>query len=112
MANILISGFEPDAAAQLDHLLRARRHCVQIIAGDLEPRSNRYQDVDLMILGVSGAGILTEISDYLMSHKESGAVPPSLLCVARVYQGPRLELEVEKKGARLVYLPGPHASRL
>jgi len=62
-------------------------------------------EIDLVIVDASysekyALDLLTEMASY---RKRNGPCPAAL-CISRVYRGPRFELEVERKGARLLYV--------
>jgi hypothetical protein len=44
--------------------------------------------------------ILSRLSKFRLLH----APGPMILCIATIYRGPDMELKVERKGARLVYV--------
>jgi hypothetical protein len=44
---------------------------------------------------------LAEIRRYRAQHGHR----PTVLCVSRVYRGPLVELELERRGARVIYVP-------
>jgi hypothetical protein len=107
MATMLLIGFNEALKRELSGFLQARRHNVLICTDD-QPLAHMLrihgEDIDTAIVDVSLADTawreaLAEITRYRNKH----GVRPGILCVSTVYRGPRFELEIERKGARLVY---------
>ena len=107
MANILVVRFNDVLGEELADALRTRRHAVGICVGDqpVPEAIQAYGDgVDLIIVDVSLADeaclrVLKGVARYRSEHGPR----PMVLCVSTVYRGPQFELEIERKGARLVY---------
>ena len=62
-------------------------------------------DVDLVIVDVSAADEICQVTlDELRRWQMIHGPRPGILCVSTVYRGPNFELEIERKGGRLVYV--------
>ena len=89
-------------------IFRQKGHRVSAYAGDkplAEHLSKLMDEVDLIVLDASGNDRIVhdrlgEIRRYRVRHGHR----PTVLCVSRVYRGPQFELELERKGARVVYV--------
>lgn len=108
MATILLLNFSEDLGARLKAFLRLERHDVwtavpsQTYASWLRGREN---GADLVIMDVSRREkyfwqVLEEIVAYRAQHGHH----PNILCVSRVDRGAQFDLDLEKKGARLIYV--------
>ena len=108
MAHVALCGIERVAANQLSSLLRQHGHCVAICERQdalSEPAFMRNSSIDLIIVDVSESE--NAVRAYLeqrdrMNNRDQDK--PMLLCVSRVFRGARFQLEVERKGARLIYV--------
>lgn len=108
MAAIVLVKFDPRSAITVAQLFRGRRHRVMVCDADqsLAPvLKRRDTSPDLVVLDVSTDDqntrkYLEEIKRFRAQHGPR----PMLLCVSGIYRGPRFELELEKRGARLVYV--------
>jgi len=105
MARILLIKFEEATAQRLAAVFEVRRHRVRTYDGPFAPyESLEAEGQDLIVLDVSAddadvTKCLTELQRYRAAHGPR----PMILCASRVYRGPRFELDLEKRGARLVY---------
>ncbi len=107
-ARILLVQFDEAWEARLAETLRQRGHSVTTHCREecvSEHLSELGHEIELVILDVSKGddetwSIVAEIRQYRTQYGPK----PMLLCVSRVYRGPRFELELERKGARVVYV--------
>lgn len=105
---LLLVRFDNASEGRLTELLRQRGYRVSAYSREeslLECLSRFGREIDLVILDVSGndpevRNYLAEIVRYRAQHGHR----PMVLCVSRVYRGPQFELELERKGARVVYV--------
>jgi DNA-binding response OmpR family regulator len=108
MARILLANFDEEAGARLTAVLRNERHEAQLASeNDSFSRMIQQQGFtpDLLILDVSRRerytrDLLVEVS----SHRTQHGPRPMLLCISRAYRGAQFELDLERKGARVVYV--------
>lgn len=108
MAQILLVKINEFEARRLTEFLIVRGHRVTVF----EPTQSLVrllgelgQNLDLVILDVSLQGpeagrYLEELKLYRAAHGPR----PMILCVSHVYRGPRFELDLERQGARVVYV--------
>jgi hypothetical protein len=108
MAQILLMNFDEEPTLRLAAFLRAETHEVLIAL----PTQSYFgwvrghgEDADLVIIDVSHREkffwpLLEDISIYRSEQGEN----PVVLCISRIYRGPRFELDIERKGARLLYV--------
>jgi hypothetical protein len=107
-AQILLVNFDEASEERLREIFRQKGHCVSAYAGDKPLAEHLWKlsdDVDLIVLDVSGKdrvvrNQLGEIGRYRAQHGHR----PTVLCVSRIYRGPQFELELEREGARVVYV--------
>jgi DNA-binding NtrC family response regulator len=107
MATILLVNFAGEQGARLAAFLRNERHEVSVAYGNpqFSEMIRQYGTTDLVILDVSfREGSTRNLLGQIVSHRVQAGPRPMLLCVSRVYRGPQFELELERKGARLVYI--------
>jgi hypothetical protein len=108
MANILLVNFDEERALRLAAFLRTERYEVRInLEAEKFPQMLKRHvcEIDLVILDASHREkyvryLLTEIASY----RARNGPRPMVLCISRVYRGPRFQLDLERKGARLVYV--------
>lgn len=107
MSEVLLLNFDPILAPRLADSLARLGHRVTVHTGHeaLSMKLRRESSFDLAILDVSESSTsvrrnLIELQTYRAGH----GVRPMVLCVSRVYRGPRFELELERKGARVAYV--------
>jgi|SRR5690242_17403682 CheY-like chemotaxis protein len=105
LAQILVIDDDPYHAKELADVLERHQHSVVIS----EPRRilpplliNDKKNFDVLVLSLpanfgEGLRILSAIRECRSLKK------PAVICLARVYQGTRLRLEVERKGGCLIY---------
>jgi hypothetical protein len=108
MARILIGGFDESTAAQLAIQMRAGRHDVRVCEAIGE--CDRHITVlgaaiDLVVIdGTASPGLVDKCFKSIADLYAGRGRRPMLLCVSRVYHGPRFEIDLENEGARLVYV--------
>lgn len=108
MATILLMNFYEENGRRLAAFLRAEHHEVRMFVSNQQlPKWLQHQGdtIDLIIIDASqneraGSSLLAGIVLYRAQYGPS----PTVLCVSRVYRGPQFQLDLEKKGARLVYV--------
>lgn len=108
MARVVLANFDAESGAQLVQLLKRNRHSATLLpatAPDDVERTISRATCDLILLDVSCDDRPTHalLGEIVRRRAELG-LRPMLLCVARVYRGPRFELDLERKGARLAYV--------
>ena len=105
MAQLLLIDTDKDHSRALINVLERHKHSVILSPSRrMVPRllQTMHDKLDIVILYLSpnldeDLRILSEIT------KSHGVNRPAILCVARTYQGPRPQLEIERQGGRLVY---------
>jgi DNA-binding response OmpR family regulator len=108
MAKILLANFDEQAGISLAAFLRNEHHDVYVALEDqaFSQLLGRYGTAtDLVILDVSSRkkhsyDLLAQIASRRVQHGPR----PMILCISRVYRGPQFELDLERKGARVVYV--------
>ena len=108
MGRVLLVKFDETFEGQVTEILRRKGLLVSTYRrGErlAERLAKMDQEVDLVILDVSHEDQDTQdrFAEILRYRAQHGP-KPMLLCVSRVYRGPRFELEFERKGARVVYV--------
>jgi DNA-binding response OmpR family regulator len=106
MATIVVSNFAEAPAARLADLLRLRGNRVLVCDHTQSiSRSIGSTDVDLIILDVSkdDAHVRERLAEVRHCRERRG-IKPLLLCVSMIYRGARFELDLERKGARFLYV--------
>jgi hypothetical protein len=107
MAQILLVKFGESEERRLAEFFGTQGHRVSSL-DDTKSLSclldNVGKDLDLAILHVSANCDAEEDLETLRRHRDTNGLRPMVLCVSRVYRGPRFELEIERKGGRLVYV--------
>lgn len=103
MAGILLVSFPMATATRLSSFLRNFGHSVAIEPAQF-PRTKVLCNFDLVILDVSNNQVdlwqrLATVQRYRIEHGPR----PMVLCTSLTYRGPRFELDIEQKGARLIY---------
>ena len=107
MARVVLANFDAETAAQLIQLLERNRHSATHLpaaTSNHDPRAIGQVLCDLIILDITldDKATRTLLTEALRRRAESGP-GPMLLCVSRVYRGPRYEFDLERKGVRLAY---------
>lgn len=108
MALVVLANFDAETAVQLIQLLQRNRHSASLLpTGSFkgDPRVIRRIPCDLIIIDVtSHVQTARALLGEVIRRRAKGGPRPMLLCVARTYRGPRFELDLERKGARLAYV--------
>jgi len=108
MAKILLANFDEEAGVRLTAFLRSEHHevCLALENESFPQMLGRCGSVsDLLVLDVSrheryARDLLAQIS----AHRVQYGPRPMLLCISRAYRGAQFELDLERKGARVVYV--------
>jgi DNA-binding response OmpR family regulator len=104
MARILI--IDSDKAEALAYALKNHQHSVAIFNWSGASRRNLTKiigDFDIVILYLD-LDSSNELNLFKEIRKCCGLeISPTILCVARVYRGPWLRLQIERKGGRIIY---------
>lgn len=108
MPNILLVNFDENFGPRLAAFLRVEGHQVREVR-QIEDLSqvlrNRSEVPDLLIVDVSNCDqYIHELLDQFTSHRMRHGLKPMVLCMSRVYLGPRFALNIERKGARFLYV--------
>jgi hypothetical protein len=108
MAKILLANFDEEAGVRFTAFLRNEHHEVGS-ALENESFSHMLQrcglKADLLILDVSRRErYACDLLDQVSSHRIQCGLRPMVLCVSRAYRGAQFELDLERKGARVVYV--------
>ena len=108
MARVLLLGSsEERTKALLIDWLRCHRHSVTVSLDKREwiSRLKRDCNFDLLILFLA-PGLFEDwkVLDHVRNVKGVGSITPRILCVSRSCLGPTIELEIERRGARLVHV--------
>jgi hypothetical protein len=103
MAGILLVSFPMATATRLSSFFRDLGHSVAIEPAQF-PRPEALCNFDLVILDVTKNHVdlwqrLATAERYRIEHGPR----PMILCRSLIYRGPRFELDIEQKGARLIY---------
>src|SRR5690349_2171924 len=105
---ILLVNFDEASEGRLTEILRQRGHRVSTYTSEeplAEHLSKPRGDVDLIVLDASGNDrVVHDQLDEIRQYRAQHGHRPTVLCVSRVYRGPQVELELERKGARVVYV--------
>jgi CheY-like chemotaxis protein len=108
MATILLVDVRETFSSELVQFLRSRQHIVNVFAtarAALRVLRADHAAYDVIVLNMSHNEArewkaLEELRQFL---QYSPATPP-ILCLSTAYWGPRMQLAIERKGARFVYL--------
>jgi DNA-binding response OmpR family regulator len=108
MAKILLANFEEEAGVRLSVFLRNEHHevCLAFENDSFSQMLRRCGPAtDLLILDVSRREKYTrDLLAQITSHRVQYGPRPMLLCISRAYRGAQFELDLERKGARVVYV--------
>lgn len=107
MAHILLLDPDEEHARALAAELKRYGHSVAIYA-DMQVILNDMKrdtvEVDVVIVDLtSDRPEVWEALDQIWRLTWKRAETLMVLCISRVYRGPRMKLEVERRGARMVY---------
>jgi hypothetical protein len=108
MANIILVNFAEEPGSRVAAFLRVDQHKVHVAQENAHFSDVLHEygnEIDLVILDASRhekhvRQFLTE----LISFKTRNGPRPMALCISHVYRGPRFVLDMERKGARFVYV--------
>ena len=108
MSKILLVNFDEELRKRLAGFLRAERH-ETFVGGEGECLPAILQRsggaIDLFILDVScREKYVRELLAEVISHRAKSGPRPMVLCISRIYRGPRFALDLEMKGARFLYV--------
>ena len=107
MAQVLLLDPDEAHARMLAADLKRYGHFVAICTEAqvaLSDMKRQTAEIDVVIVDLSSDRIEAwDALDEILRLNWENAVPPMILCVSRVYRGPRMKLAVERRGARLVY---------
>lgn len=108
MGKIVLMNFDEEQGLRLATFLRMERHEVvcalpnQTYLGWLHGQDD---DADLAILDVScHENCFRQILDEIAARRARKGPRPMIICISRQYRGAQFELDIERKGARLVYV--------
>jgi DNA-binding response OmpR family regulator len=108
MAKIVLMNFDEEQGLRLAAFLRMERHEVvcalpkQTYLGWLHGQDD---DADLVILDASyREKAFRQILEDIAARRARNGPRPMILCISRQYRGPQFQLDIERKGARLVYV--------
>jgi len=108
MARILLLSPDESSAKVLAVFLEQRRHRVTVRRGGQYARDDPTGDLynfDVLIVDMTANRPEDwERLDRVRFGAERTASKPRILCMSRVYRGPKFELDIEGRGARLVYV--------
>jgi len=106
VARVLLAGFDKDMANELALLFARLGHQIVILPATAAPYElSGSGEVDMIVLEVSiETGLVKSVLAAKAESDQPVPGPPILLCVSRVYRGPRFELDLERRGGRLVYV--------
>lgn len=106
MPKILLVGTESAGARNLRPRLELQGYSVTECAdtvNSLSQLANRVADFDVVLVDISRDRREDwEILDALCALRIGLPMQPSIICASRTYRGPRMRLQAEKRGARLV----------
>jgi len=108
MATIFLANFGEENGGRLAAFLRAQRHETYMARDEhsfVEMKRRSGLSPDLVIMDASAhedrvRRLANELGKYRIQHGPK----PMILCISRVYRGPRFEIELERKGIRLLYV--------
>lgn len=107
MERVLLIDSDEDHARALALFLERHRYAVTVCTSQgnaFRPSERNCAEFDVVILDMSANGPNDwKTFDQVRSLPRMTATRPMILCVSRVYRGPGMKLEIERKGARLVY---------
>jgi DNA-binding response OmpR family regulator len=107
MPRILLVNFDEEQARRMAAFLRTERQqvCVAPATENVSQTVRRICGIDLVILDASHREkYARDLLNGIASYRARNGPRPMVLCISRVYRGPRFQLDVERKGARLIYV--------
>jgi CheY-like chemotaxis protein len=110
MPKILLIGTEAEGARELAPRLERHGYSVREYAATINSVSqfaNGFADFDVVLVDISRDRPEDwALLDALCALRIGAPMQPSIICASRAYRGPRMRLEVERRGARLVIYGG------
>ena len=107
MARILLIEPDKEQATRIEAFLRLEKHdvirCNILEAREALEQSLSSRDVAILDVTTDNREIRLALAQIRKYRTHDGPAP-MILCISRVKHGPRFELELEKWGARLVYV--------
>lgn len=112
MARIVLVGFNEAFGKELSQCLKNQHHATTVCArGDEAWMKDFATDLKLVMLNFTrNAPEDWEALKRISKAKTESAAGPMILCVANRYLGPKMELEIERRGARIVYVRELHTT--
>lgn len=107
MAQILFFDPHEEDAMELARRLKAKHHTVTSCTKAKELIQHlkcHAASFDVVILDVSAQTLDLQILNGVNCMVLKAGQAPAVVCVSRVYKGPQMQLQIERKGARLVYV--------
>lgn len=108
MTDILLVDFNPAVTERLMEMLRAKCYSVSIHSCHRtlsETLSTHERNFDIVIIDVSTySTAVRQHLTLLTAHRAERGPRPMILCVSQVDRGPQFELQLEREGARVVYV--------
>jgi hypothetical protein len=108
MAKILLANFDEEEGTRLTAFLRNEHHEVGLSFKDesfVQILRRCGAATDLLILDVSRREkYARELLAQVTSHRLQYGPRPLILCILRSYRGAQFELDLERQGARVVYV--------
>lgn len=107
MERVLLIDSDEDHARTLALFLERHRYAVTVSTSKgnaFRPLERNCEEFDVVILDMSANRPQDwRTFDQIRTLPRMTTVRPMILCLSRVYRGPGMKLEIERKGARLVY---------
>jgi DNA-binding NtrC family response regulator len=108
MAAILLIDVRETISSELAQFLRSRRHSVSVCLtarGAIKDLRANRASYEVIILNMSH-NHATDWKTFEQIHQflQFNPTAPPILCLSTVYWGPEMQLAIEHKGARFVYL--------
>lgn len=108
MAAILLIDARETISSELVQFLRSRRHSVSLCptaGGAIEDLRANPAGCDVIILNMSHNHAKDwRALEHIYHFLQFNPTAPPILCLSTVYWGPRMQLAIERKGARFVFL--------
>ena len=107
MTRILLVNFDDEQASRLAAFLRAgtQEICIADSSLPLGHVIRHVAEFDLVIMEASHREkLVRDVMSGIAIERSKYGPRPMVICVCRIYRGPRFELDLEKQGARVVYV--------
>lgn len=107
MARILLANFDEVSGTRLMAFLRGQRHEAHLAAQDtsISQVLSCMNETDLVIVDGSHREQYTrDLVARIASRRVGDGLRPMMLCICRSYRGPQFEMDLEKKGAHVIYV--------